>query len=192
MIELGSPEFRGAMLLAVALCLIIMVIVELGWRIPYLQKANEGLEGGYWAGKEGLQGYFNPRHPYGGSARHMVTTSGSNGPQRGNHEANTKSAAVMGFEKLVPGNKSWPSPTSSIPRSWEFSSSPCDLAVPRNANTEGGSQGVGNRGRERLSASWQQERANSSRAISGEERMSAISGEERLTDAMLEKSMQGM
>lgn len=57
-------------------------------------------------------------------------------------------------ERLVPGNKSWPTPTESVPRQWEFSSSPCDLPTPANAGN-GNSTGVGNRsGREGLSAVW--------------------------------------
>lgn len=67
-------------------------------------------------------------------------------------------SVVIGRERLVPGNKDWPSPTESAPLTYEFSSSPCNLPVPGNGN--GNSLNVGSRARpgaaapERLSAVW--------------------------------------
>lgn len=58
-----------------------------------------------------------------------------------------------GRERLVPGNKSWPTPTSSVPRQWEFSTSPCDLPKASNGNASSRATNANAR-RERLSAVW--------------------------------------
>lgn len=69
-------------------------------------------------------------------------------------------SVVIGRERLVPGNNTWPSPTESVPLTYEFSSSPCNLPTVSNANANAGSLGVGRRptaaagGAERLSAVW--------------------------------------
>lgn len=60
-------------------------------------------------------------------------------------------------ERLVPGYKSWPSPTESVPRQWEFSSSPCDIPAPSNANSNAPMRATNanaRAGREGLSAVW--------------------------------------
>ena len=98
---------------------------------------------------------------------------------------------TSGRERLVPAPRGYPSPTSSVPRQWEFSSSPCDLPAANAGN--GNSANVGNRSgcTERLSAVWNHGNGNNrerlvtaggSKVTGGYTGRNAMKGRERMKD----------
>ena len=178
-----------AVLLAMAVCAIIVLVVMAGLYsgLAEVRTALLGMIGR----SERLEAAYNWRGGAAGAATgFMSETSDSllGGTSYGQGQAVRLDKSRR--ERLVPGNHDWPAPTESVAREWQFSKSPCS-GGNSNADADAaelGSQGVIRqpKGAERLSArmgnQWGAEALLSSRSAATDRSQYAegLRGRERL------------
>lgn len=179
-----------AVLLAMAVCAIIVLVVMAGlWRdLAEVRTALLGMIGR----SERLEAAYNWRGgAAGASSGFMSETSDTllGGTSYGQGQAVRLDKSRR--ERLVPGNQSWPSPTESVAREWQFSTSPCS-GGNSGANSDDVEMGVHNirlapkKGTENLSArmgnQWGAEALLSSRSAASDRSQYAegLRGRERL------------
>lgn len=189
-----------ALLLAIAVCAIIVLLVLAGLYsgLAEVRTALLGMIGR----SERLEAAYNWRGgAAGASTGFMSETSDTllGGTSYGQGQAVRLDKSRR--ERLVPGNHSWPTPTESVAREWQFSKSPCSGGAGGNADDEEmGSQGVirSQKGTERLSArmgnQWGAEALLSSRSAATDRSQysEGLRGRERLhEDSGLEAVLHG-
>ena len=182
-----SASTQGKMLLAVLVVVCILLVlqfVNIGVAAEQMRVSRENLEAQY---------------SYTGGLSHGAHLGFASEPSDNvvHPEGRQQQALKLSAEHLVPGNKSWPSPSESNPRRMEFGQSPCNKSYA-NANTQArannargvanalqaganvnansasmqGAAGARNASRENLSAGWKElERLSSSSKSAGNQRL---------------------
>jgi hypothetical protein len=161
-----SVAARGV-LLAMAVCAVLVLIVMAGFYTGLAEVRGALLN--VFSKAERLEAAYNWRGgAAGASTGFMSETSDTllGGTSYGQGQAVRLDKSRS--ERLVPGNNTWPAPTESVAREWQFSKSPCGGKGRDSDDSEMGSQGVVRHGSEHLSArmgpQWQSEALLSSRS----------------------------
>jgi len=177
-----------ALLLAIAVCAIIVLVVMAGVYAGLAEVRGALLN--VFSRAERLEAAYNWRGGAAGAATGFMSETSDTllgGTSYGQGQAVRLDKSRR--ERLVPGNHNWPAPTESVAREWQFSKSPCggsNAGADADA-AEMGSQGViRSKGREGLSArmgnQWGAEALLSSRSAATDRSQYAegLRGRERL------------